>query len=110
MPAVTYIIASTMRTGSYLLCEGLEATGRAGHPREVVCPGPSGRIIAREWHRLPADIGLDDFLRAVLEKRDDGKRCHGRNERFMRDHIKPLAQEAGVTGEPYGTSQDESFS
>ena len=36
--AVTYIVASTMRTGSYLLCEGLEATRRAGHPREIFWP------------------------------------------------------------------------
>jgi trehalose 2-sulfotransferase len=33
-----YIIATTPRTGSYLLCEGLNATGVAGYPQEYASP------------------------------------------------------------------------
>lgn len=33
-----YVIASTNRTGSYLLCEGLSATDVAGHPTEALTP------------------------------------------------------------------------
>jgi LPS sulfotransferase NodH len=97
-PATTYIIASTMRTGSYLLCEGLEATGRAGHPREFFCPERRENY-AGQW-RLPPDIGFDDFLRAAVEKGTTengvlGMKIHGH-------HVEPLARECGVAGEPWG--------
>ena len=96
-PATTYIIASTMRTGSYLLCEGLEATGQAGHPREIFCP-ERRKSYAGEW-RLPRDIGFDDFLRAAVEKGTTkngvfGMKIHGH-------HVEPLARECGVAGGPW---------
>jgi len=96
-PAVTYIIASTMRTGSYLLCEGLEHTAVAGHPREIFCPERRANY-AGEW-RLPSSIGFDEFLRAAIEKgmTDNGvlgMKIHGH-------HVEPLAKECGVTGEPW---------
>src|SRR5271154_4922393 len=65
-PIVSYIIASTMRTGSYLLCEGLEATQRAGHPREVFCPERRG-MYEGEWH-LPKGIAFADFLRRAIDQ------------------------------------------
>jgi LPS sulfotransferase NodH len=96
-PAVAYIIASTMRTGSYLLCEGLEATGRAGHPREVFCPERRANY-AGLW-QLPRDIGFDGYLREAIRKGTTengvfGMKIHGH-------HVEPLARECGVAGEPW---------
>ena len=95
-PAVTYVIASTMRTGSYLLCEGLEATGRAGNPREIFCPERRGKY-AGQWE-LPVDVTLDAFLRAAMEKGTTENGVFG--TKIHAHHIKPLAKEAEVTGEP----------
>lgn len=96
VPRVSYIIASTMRTGSYLLCEGLEATGHAGHPREIFCPERRG-MYAGEW-QLPADVAFDDFLRAA---RANGTTPNGVfGAKIHRHHLEPLAHEAGTAGEP----------
>jgi LPS sulfotransferase NodH len=97
IPAVTYIIASTMRTGSYLLCEGLEATGRAGHPREIFCP-ERRKNYAGQW-RLPPDIGFEDFLRTAIQKGTTGNGVLGM--KIHGHHVEPLAREYGVTGEPW---------
>jgi len=96
-PRVTYIIASTMRTGSYLLCEGLEETGRAGRPREVLCPERRGEY-AGKWE-LPPDVALEDFMREAIvrgttENGVFGLKIHGH-------HVEPLARECGFQGEPY---------
>lgn len=97
MPVVTYIIASTMRTGSYLLCEGLEATQRAGHPREIFCLERQENY-AGQW-QLPPDIGFNDYLRAAIQKGTTengvfGMKIHGH-------HVEPLARECGMMGEPW---------
>jgi len=34
VPAISYLMCATPRCGSTLLCDGLEATGLAGRPRE----------------------------------------------------------------------------
>jgi LPS sulfotransferase NodH len=96
-PATTYIIASTMRTGSYLLCEGLEATGRAGHPREIFCP-ERREDYAGQW-KLPPDIVFDEFVRSAIEKSTTengilGMKIHGH-------HVEPLARECGWAGAPW---------
>jgi LPS sulfotransferase NodH len=96
-PAVTYIIASTMRTGSYLLCEGLEATGRAGHPREIFCPERRENY-AGQW-QLPQDIGFGDFLRKAIQKSTTENGVLGM--KIHAHHVEPLARECGVTDEPW---------
>ena len=96
-PRVTYIIASTMRTGSYLLCEGLEATGRAGHPREIFCPERRENY-AGQW-QLPRDIGFDDYLRAAFQKGSTENGVFG--TKIHAHHVEPLASERQVIGEPW---------
>ncbi|MCE0522383.1 MAG: Stf0 sulfotransferase family protein [Methylacidiphilales bacterium] len=96
-PAVTYLIASTMRTGSYLLCEGLEATGRAGHPREVFCPERRENY-AGEW-KLPPDVGFDDYLREAIRQGTTENGVLGMKIHWH--HVEPLARERGVTAEPW---------
>jgi len=95
-PRVSYIVASTMRTGSYLLCEGLEATGCAGHPREIFCP-ERREMYAGEWE-LPGGIAFDDYLRAAIEKGTTENGVFG--TKIHRHHLAPLAKEAGFDGEP----------
>src|ERR1700679_500261 len=96
-PNVTYIIASTMRTGSYLLCEGLEATQRAGHPMEVFCPERRENYCGR-W-QLPPDIGFGDFLRAAIQSGTTENGVLGMKIHWP--HVEPLARECGVEGEPW---------
>jgi len=96
-PRVTYIIASTMRTGSYLLCEGLEATGRAGHPREIFCPERRGNY-SGEWQIAP-NLGFDDFLHAAIQKSTTENDVLGL--KIHAHHVEPLARECGVEGEPW---------
>ncbi len=95
-PRVSYIIASTMRTGSYLLCEGLEWTGRAGHPREIFCPERRG-MYEGEW-QLPKGIALEDFLRTAIEMGTSANGVFGAKIHYH--HLEPLAREARFAGEP----------
>jgi len=96
LPRVSYIIASTMRTGSYLLCEALEATGRAGHPREIFCPERRG-MYEGEW-QLPKGVALEDFMRVAIEQGTSENGVFGTKIHFH--HLEPLAREAQWTGEP----------
>ena len=94
-PRVSYIIASTMRTGSYLLCEGLEWTKHAGHPREIFCPERRG-MYEGEW-QLPKGTSLEEFLRTAIERGTSANGVFGTKIHFH--HVEPLAREAQFTGE-----------
>jgi LPS sulfotransferase NodH len=96
MPRLSYIIASTMRTGSYLLCEALEATGVAGHPREIFCPERRG-LYTGEWS-LPDGITFDDYVRIARDKGTTPNGVFG--TKIHQHHLKPLAKECGFKGEP----------
>ncbi len=95
-PRVSYIIASTLRTGSYLLCEGLEASHWAGHPREIFCPERRG-MYEGEW-QLPAGVAMHDFLRTAVERGTTGNGVFGAKIHYH--HVVSLAQECGFDGEP----------
>ncbi len=86
-----------MRTGSYLLCEGLEATGLAGHPREIFCPERRENY-AGEW-QLPPDTALEEFLRTAIRKGTTDNGVFG--TKIHAHHLEPLAREAGVEGKPW---------
>jgi LPS sulfotransferase NodH len=95
--ATTYVIASTMRTGSYLLCEGLYATGCAGNPREVFCPERRGNYCG-EW-QLPPNISFDEYLHAAIRKGTTyngvcGMKIHGH-------HVEPLSRQRGEVDKPW---------
>jgi LPS sulfotransferase NodH len=85
-----------MRTGSYLLCEGLEATGCAGHPREIFCP-ERREMYAGEW-KLPDGVTFDDYMRTGIEKGTTDNGVFG--TKIHRHHLAPLARECGFEGEP----------
>jgi LPS sulfotransferase NodH len=57
------LICSVPRTGSWLLAEALEETGRCGHPREYFRTDYES-IYAREW-KLPAGHDFAAYLAAV---------------------------------------------
>jgi LPS sulfotransferase NodH len=86
-----------MRTGSYLLCEAMEATDCAGHPREVFCSERRADYCGK-W-QLPKDIGLDDFIRAALQKSTTDNGVCGIKIHWH--HLAPLARECGTVGKPW---------
>jgi LPS sulfotransferase NodH len=96
-PATLYLIASTMRTGSYLLCEGLEATGRAGHPCEAFCP-ERREDYCGQWH-LPANIPFSKYLRTALEKGTTENGVCGMKIHWH--HVEPLSMIRGGVGKPW---------
>jgi trehalose 2-sulfotransferase len=63
--ASRYIIASSPRTGSYLLCEALTATGIAGKPTEPFSP-EFRREFCRMWD-LPSNVSFEQYLTAVFQ-------------------------------------------
>jgi len=94
---ITYIIASTMRTGSYLLCEGLEATGVAGRPREIFCP-ERRRDYEGRWH-LPANESFSQYMRTALCKSTTDNGVCGMKIHWH--HVEPLALVRGGVGKPW---------
>jgi LPS sulfotransferase NodH len=93
----TYIIASTMRTGSYLLCEGLYATGCAGHPREIFCP-ERRKNYCGEW-QLPPGISFEEYLRTAVRKGTTNNGVCGM--KIHAHHVEPLARQCGEITKPW---------
>jgi LPS sulfotransferase NodH len=61
-PHTSYLICSTMRSGSYLLCEALQQTGLAGRPSEYFLEHTMP-ILSRQW-----DISsYSGYLNKVIE-------------------------------------------
>jgi LPS sulfotransferase NodH len=95
--SLTYIIASTVRTGSYLLCEGLEATDCAGRPTESFCP--DHRVGYCRRRNLPVEASFGDFFRAAIENGCTPNGVYG--VKIHSHHLEPLARESGFAGEPF---------
>jgi LPS sulfotransferase NodH len=94
MSGVKYIIASSPRTGSFLLSGGLEATGSAGRPNELFCPG-----LQHFWrHRwgLEEHCDFGSYLRAAVRYGTTSNGVFGLKLHWM--HLKSLATAAGVIG------------
>ena len=116
-PERSYIVASAPRTGSYLLCEGLETTGVAGRPTEVFSPhfqevwrnrwelGPGSAISGLSRSRHPSRnhaqrrLWLEDSLDAC---RDPGH-ASGFSWRFHRGARLPVSR-IGVCEDGAGRS------
>ena len=58
-----FVIAATPRTGSYLLCDGLDDTGVAGVPTEVF--NPSATYDLRKDWSVDTDASLEEYLAAA---------------------------------------------
>jgi LPS sulfotransferase NodH len=94
-PQRTYIVAATPRTGSYLLCGGLEATGIAGRPSEAFTPDFEG-IWRRLWSLDPC-AGFWDYFREAIRYGTTSNGVYGLKIHWM--HIARLAQDASFAGE-----------
>lgn len=91
----SYIVAATPRTGSYLLCEGLEATGIAGRPSEAFTP--SFEYLWRERWLLDKEASFSDYLQAAISYGTTRNGVYGFKIHWM--HVGTLAQQAGFKGE-----------
>jgi LPS sulfotransferase NodH len=96
-PSLVYIVASTVRTGSYMLCEGLELTGQAGRPAEAFCP--DHRIGYSERWNIPIESSFGDYFQAVIK---NGRTPNGVfGVKIHAHHLQPLAEESGFPGRPF---------
>jgi LPS sulfotransferase NodH len=84
-----YIVAASPRTGSYLLCEALEATGIAGRPTEAFEPNFRQDWIAR-W-RLRRDVAFPEFLAAAINHGTTENGVYGLKIHWM--HVAVLARQ-----------------
>lgn len=89
-----YIVASSPRTGSYLLCEGLEATGIAGRPTEVF--SPHFQNLWRERWAVEQTVGFAPYLRAALAYGTTSNGVYGVKIHWM--HLDQLARDAKFSG------------
>lgn len=89
-----YIVASTPRTGSYLLCEGLQSSGIAGRPTEVFSPDFQS-IWRRRWCMSP-DAGFAEYLHRAVRHGTTPNGVYGLKIHWM--HVQQLAVQAGFAG------------
>lgn len=89
---LSYVVASTPRTGSSLLCAGLWASRVAGQPGEVFAP--DFRAPWREHWGLPEDVSLSRYLSCVHAGGRTPNGVFGTKIQWM--HVAPLAREAGL--------------
>src|SRR4051794_21434727 len=62
-PAISYIVASTQRSGTHLLCSILGSTGIAGCPEEFFLSKP-GETWEKRWNSPSRDAYIDRVLQA----------------------------------------------
>lgn len=64
-PRRSYLICTTVRTGSTLLCELLTSTGLAGHPSELFSP-PGRRTLAGMWGTPTVTAYVEELRRRLV--------------------------------------------
>jgi LPS sulfotransferase NodH len=89
-----YLICSTPRSGSWLLCSGLAATGRAGRPAEFYSR-PSLGAYCRRFGRsnLPT---RSEYIRFLLEHRTSPNGVFGMKMHF--DQLEPRGRRTFLAG------------
>jgi len=90
IPATNYIVAATPRTGSGLLCYGLEDTGIAGRPAEFFAPH-----LRSQWCQswlLSENVGFRQYHEAALRHGTTNNGFFGLKIHWM--HVVSLAQDA----------------
>ncbi len=93
-----YIIASTPRSGSSLLCEGLCASGVAGRPAEVFAPDFREPWCSR-WS-VRRDAPFAEYLEAALRFGTTPNGIYATKIQWM--HVPVLAADARYIGPPEG--------
>jgi len=90
-----YVIASTNRTGSYLLCEGLKATNLAGHPTESLYPEYRDAICLRYYGR---EMDLSESINMMMRHECTPNGVFGVKVHW--DQVENIAFESGYDGGP----------
>jgi trehalose 2-sulfotransferase len=99
----SFIVAATPRTGSTLLCEGLESTGIAGRPGEFFAP--DFRVFwCRHWS-MPEDASFETYLVAARSYGTTPNGVYGL--KIQQGHVSDLAREASFVGEHFGGDNDD---
>lgn len=89
---MNYIVASTPRTGSSLLCEGLAGAGIAGYPAEVFAPDFRG-MWTKHWS-LPASVDYQEYVASAKRYGTTPNGVFGVKIQWM--HVAPLAVSMGL--------------
>ena len=71
-PAISYIIASTQRSGTHLLCSILRSTGIAGSPDEFFLSKPG-----ETWEKRWGAPSRDGYIERVLQDNTGANRVFG---------------------------------
>jgi LPS sulfotransferase NodH len=98
-----FVVAATPRTGSSLLCEGLEATRICGRPAEFFAP-EFRSFWCRHWS-LPEDASFPHFLMAAIRHGTTDNGVYGFKIQQM--HVADLAREALFVGEYFQGNDDD---
>jgi trehalose 2-sulfotransferase len=94
--STVYIIASTNRTGSYLLCEGLEATQIAGRPTESLT-AEFRRTLCDAFYGI--EMSFPVSMRVMVEERTGANGVFGAKIHW--DQVEDIGPESGYEGSPY---------
>lgn len=100
--STVYIIASTNRTGSYLLCEGLDCTNIAGRPTEALSPEYRHEL-CRFLYGREADFSVS--IKTVIRHSMTPNGVFGAKVHW--DQVEEIALESGYEGAPYVFLLDE---
>jgi LPS sulfotransferase NodH len=92
----TYIIAATNRTGSYLLCEGLEATQIAGRPTESLT-SDFRRSLCDTLCGKEMSFGVS--MKVMVEDRTGSNGVFGAKIHW--DQVEDVGAESGYDGPPH---------
>lgn len=102
-PEKRFVVAATPRTGSNLLCEGLEATAICGRPTEVFSP-EFRPFWCRHWS-LPEDVPFPEFFAAAVRHGTTVNGVYGL--KIQRMHVGVLARDASFVGEYFQGDNDD---
>ena len=102
-PAVNYIVCSTPRSGSGLLCRGLASTGRAGLPAEYFNVNQRGPLTER-WCSGPS---LSEYATALRARRTSPDGVFGTKLHWDQvERLRAEARDEGVSEPPFPLSAD----
>jgi len=103
--SVTYIIASANRTGSYLLCDGLECTGVAGHPTESLSAEYRHELYRTLHGKDGKEVDFSVSMKALVRHLMTPNGVFGAKVHW--DQVVELWYESGYDGPPYIFLLDE---
>jgi LPS sulfotransferase NodH len=86
--ASSYVIATTCRTGSYLLCDALSLSNVGGEPVEAFCP-QYRQLYCQRWE-IPLESDFEPYFQAVIRNGLSPNGVFG--IKVHRCHLEPLTE------------------